>query len=516
MTDPPAKLLQSLSNRLYQLVDDDPLEAITQARGLRASNELSEEEVDGLRAAILVDAGGDLRDEAAVAEGVAQFRSLVDRFPGRLDLRYNLANGLSALAHRDTTRGWDWYRATGRMRREARSLYSSVAHDTSGRLASRAFANLGNLLQQSFRLLEAHDAYMASVTEDPSNSVAWSGAAKVLRTFADWRIGSVQHLEEIVEAYLVRAEKTVPAEAPGQRRARRAIEEMKTNSHLAPKLPDLRDTEPYVRWVAEKRLSLSPTIVGLPPDIKRWDTLTITSITEDLSAPNGVPPIFALFNTLKADYIVARWLAYRALEEPPEETGYYADTLDYANYGAAPSALTLAHRATIDILDRIAVAASHYFALPGSVRDIYFLGRWHVAKGGKLAEPLEWQQLVADQVASGNLGILALTEIAEDIASGGSLAGQRSLRHSTTHRFVVLHDMLIDARTSEHVERWRDAEFRSVTVEALQIVRAALFYFLQAINISEHRKKTSSTGLILPLVVPPHHWIRGEDAETAH
>ena len=61
-----------------------------------------------------------------------------------------------------------------------------------------------------------------------------------------------------------------------------------------------------------------------------------------MNAPFGVPPIFAMFNMLKADFIASRWLAFIATEEQMTETRYYSDTLDYAKYGATQSLLLTA------------------------------------------------------------------------------------------------------------------------------------------------------------------------------
>jgi len=502
-----------LWKRLYRLVDDDPLQAVAEARTLRASSHLAEEDVQALRASILVDAGSDLHDEAAIAEGADTFRSLTERSPARLDLQYNLANALSSSAQLHATRGWQWYQVTAGTRREARRVYRSVAHSTNGRLSSRAYANLGNLYLQSFRLIEAHDAYLASVGQDSTNAVAWSGAAKALRMLASAGIGSTRHLNEIAEGYLVRARAVATSgREHGRRRVRAEIERMGSNHRVAPRLPNLRGADPYVRWVAENRLALSPTLVGLPPNIKRWDTLMITSVTESISAAEGVPPMFAMFNTMKADYLTARWLTYRALEEPLKETGNYADTLDYANYGVSSSMLTLSHRAAVDILDRIAVAASEYFGLPGPVRNIYFWKRWHVTDADGLALPIRWQEAVGNHVASGNVAILAMAEMAEDLARDGSLEGQRLLRHAGTHRFIVLHEMMTGGRDSTYLERSTVSSFKDLTVEALQIVRAALFYLIQSVTISERQKHSRFSGVTLPLDVLLHHWVRGEDA----
>lgn len=45
------------------------------------------------------------------------------------------------------------------------------------------------------------------------------------------------------------------------------------------------------------------------------------------------------------------------------KTGQFADALDYALYGPDTSALVLAHRTALDLLDKVAVTANSYFEL---------------------------------------------------------------------------------------------------------------------------------------------------------
>ena len=50
-------------------------------------------------------------------------------------------------------------------------------------------------------------------------------------------------------------------------------------------------------------------------------------------------------------------------------------------------------------------------------------------------------------------------------------------------------------------------------MESLQVARAALIYFREVISARESRHKRNRSTLALPLVLPSHHWIRGEDSE---
>lgn len=56
-----------------------------------------------MKTAILVDGDARAEDAEAVATGTDLFRSLMESNPKRVDLPYNLANGLVALADLDQT-----------------------------------------------------------------------------------------------------------------------------------------------------------------------------------------------------------------------------------------------------------------------------------------------------------------------------------------------------------------------------------------------------------------------------
>jgi hypothetical protein len=180
-------------------------------------------------------------------------------------------------------------------------------------------------------------------------------------------------------------------------------------------------------------------------------------------------------------------------------------------YGIPESLFTLAQRSAIDILDRIAVAASEYLGLNGLPSSIYFSKRWHVIEGHSFKRPLEWHPVIANEINEGNFALIALAELAEDIAVNGYLAPKRTLRNKSTHQFVILHDMgSMGSRESLYTEHFNVDDFKIQTISALKLVRAALFYFVEMITIHEERLE-SEEGSSVSLEVPSHHWIRGED-----
>jgi len=517
MTKEQIRHIRSVADSLYRMVDTDPTEAAGRARSLEATEYLPQSEVDAIKGAIFIDAGNELQDVEIVSEGVDLIRTLLKVHPDRMDIIYNLANGLSALAQVTKLPIGHWYLKTSDYRREARLHFESVGQSKTAEfgIMARAKTNQANLLNQSFRWLEAYELYREAVRLDPKNVIAASGAVKVLLRATERRLGHNKLLQALAARYLrlVREHQSQLSKYGGSR-AEKILDELPSDLDVDVDVhwpPDLSNADDFTRFVADNNLSLSLTIEGLDPDLRHWDSLSIQSIHEDLDTPHGVPTIFAMFNILKADYLAARWLAYQAIRNLARESGSYADTLDYAMYGIRESLFTLAQRSTIDILDRIAVAASEYFGLNDSPSIIYFWKRWHVNDGRKLNRPLEWQPFIKNEIDKGNTALIALAELAEDIAVGGYLAPKRTLRNESTHRFVIVHDMgSSGSRESRYVKHFNVEDFKIQTISALKLARAALFYFVEMVTIHETRIEREE-GFSVPLEVPPHHWIRGDD-----
>ena len=276
---------------------------------------------------------------------------------------------------------------------------------------------------------------------------------------------------------------------------------------------DLTGANPYARFVAGHDLPLSLAIEDLHLKHQHWDTLLLGSVTQDTSKATAEPPaIFGMFNTLKSDYAAARWLAYQALFGDPPEAAHYADTLNYVNYGIEQSLLTLAQRSAVDLLDRIAVAATEYLDLGGlPLKKIYFRNRWHK---DVYADDLEWRSDVATEIEQGNWALIALAELAEDFArEEGFLSSKKDVRNASTHRFVILHEMGTSCEgNSDYVEHRGESEFAKSTLDSLRVARAAIFYLAELVALREARM-SEQDGLAMPMGVPLQHEFRGSENE---
>ena len=465
-----------------------------------------------LKAGVLIDAGSSAKNKQAIEEGIALFRKLVSESPEEAGFQYNLANGLLALADLPPYAGSTWYLDTASIRSEARShLEKAISSKDNAPVISTAFANLGNALIRSHRWVEAYDAYTSALGYDRSNAIASTGAAKVLLRCADRGLGNRRILLSVAARHLKAA--NVHPGRIGELAGKRAQDELTPLLQMQlpeSEPPDLTGASEYEKFVARHRLALSPTIEGLDCSLKRWDSLRFDSITERVGT-SGVPPLFAMLNVMKSDFLAARYLAYQSLTAEFPDSGFYTDTLDYAVYGIVPSLLSLAQRACIDVLDKIAAATTEYFAIPGNVKVVYFWSRWF--DNPREGPPFVWHSSLRPHIDEGNTAIVALADISFDIDEGGFLVRKKAFRHSSTHRFTVLHDEgCTPSRESAQIEHSEVHEFKDQLIESLQLARAAILYFVEMVSIAE-KTHAARSGKVGTLTVPSHHYIRGEEGD---
>lgn len=497
---------------LTALTGSDPPAAVAAARALEPDDLLDQLNVDALKAGTLIDAGSDAKDASAVEQGVELASKILEQRPDDPHARYNLANGLNNLAEISAAGRSDWYFRLAEALRDSRLLFQAVAGDDAAPydLRARASTNLANSLLRVYRVIEAYDWYSRAIELDPTNGVALTGAARALLYLANRSIGDQQRLRAVARRHIDAAR--IDPSRIEQLAGPRAF--VSISKLLELELPDvappaLDDATDYQRFVHRHRLALSPSIDGLEVALPRWDTLQINSVTVAIHEGAGVPPIFAMFNTLKSDYLCARFLAFTALADATPESGTYLDTLDYADYGIDESAMLLAQRACLDILDKLAVATCEYFAIDRKPRSIGFRNTWFIRGAHNL--PTHWLPEAAGPVGEKVTAIIALADMSRDIEDGGFLRQKLMMRNSSTHRFLVLHDMEAEpSRPSRYVDHVDAHAFREHLIETLQLTRAALFYFVEMIVQAEHRHH--GDGKFRPqMFIPDHADVRGED-----
>lgn len=499
--------LTDISEKLQRLIDDDPAKAISEALQLSGNINL-----ELLKAAILVDAGALVKNHEVIVKGVEIYRNAVNKYQDNTELKYNLANGLHALALSTAHKDFSWYRDTESYRLEARQYFYVAANDNKASfdIRSQSCTNLGNLLWSSYRWVEAYDFYTLALTENPKNGVASAGALKMLKYALQQELGDYKLLVKEIEylAYHVNQNLESIYSYSGGYGVKGIVEEIRDIPRVEKDRSALQGDE-YKKFVISHNLTLSPTIHSHTHESRYWDNINISSVSVGLGSDSSVPEIFAMINILKSDYILARQLFFNASSRLFNETGNYNDTLNYACYGVNESALALAQRSALDILDKVAVATLSYLGI-GVAKRTSFKEAWF--KKGK-DEKEEFSPAILQEIENGNTALLALTEVSRDLSNKiGFLSKKQASRNSSTHRFTVLHDLGgVPTSHSGCLEHFDYEVFLRESLQTLKLARSTVIYFVQMVLIREEKLSAKKDGIVMPLFVPSHEDIRGFD-----
>lgn len=502
--------IADIAEKLQGLIDDDPDKAISEALQLSGNINL-----ELLKAAILVDAGAMVKSHDAVLKGVEIFRNTVNNYQHNSELKYNLANGLHALALSTTYKDFSWYKDTEAFRLEARQNFYVAANDSkaSSDIRSQSFTNLGNLLWSSYRWVEAYDYYTLALTENPLNGVASSGALKMLKYALQQELGDYELLVQEIEYLATHAKENLETifSYTGGYGVKGIVDEIK-DIRTGERKKSANECEEYESFVVSNNLTLSPTIHSHEHASKYWDNVNISSVGVDVSRYSSVPEIFAMINIIKSDYILARQLFFNATNRWFNETGNYNDTLDYACYGVNESALALAQRSALDILDKVAVATLSYLGIGGAKGASFKQAWFKKVKKGK-DEKEEFKPAIFQEIKNGNTALLALTEVSRDLSNEmGFLSKKQESRNSSTHRFSVFHDLgEVPKSHSGCLEHFDYEMFLRESLYTLKLARSSVIYFVQMVLIREKRLASEKDGIVMPLFVPSHENIRGYD-----
>lgn len=500
-----------LSAHLTKLLNSDPIEAVKQAREINFDLDTDERfSLMELRAAILVDGGALIRQQDAIEEGLVLFRALYDAFP-TASVAYNLANGLVALTgFPPNDENWLKHQESSRENRaEARRCFWKVAQDVdvAPTLRTQAWTNLANQFRHSYRLGEAHDGWLAALKIDPENGVAAGLAAySLLWLYKQGGCSELTRIEAVMLAKMADRHQSRVVQYAGVQAAEKIAVFASELEDLPPR-PLHQD--PFISWVERERLTLAPVVELVDPTMGKLDWLMLPGILErEVDADSMPPPVFAMFNMLKSDFILARDLLWRASNENAwPVTGRFGDTLDYATYGPDVSALILAHRTALDMLDKIAVMANHYFEFGLPPDKVYFGKLWRGTPDQKTGvRPLN--EKVEQAIRDGARALYGLVELAEDYDSRlGILRFQKDRRNAGTHRFVVLHHDIGDpacSRQASEVEHHRKESFTQETLCALRVARSAIQMLVLSILQHEQGLARQIEGLVGSLIVPDY------------
>jgi hypothetical protein len=255
--------------------------------------------------------------------------------------------------------------------------------------------------------------------------------------------------------------------------------------------PAIRFADSHLDWCRENELFLHVSHRCLREDVDKLDPLFFRGLNAgiDDDEQQRARNLVDACNSIKQAYVSARYLTWLASGHDAPLRDHldavrgrvaFLDTLEYARFGVRTGIAVHAFAAATNVLDQVA-GFVHLYLGSGRVRDVHF--RTLARRRGRTAVDVELAAKLEPQ--SFNRGLLALCDLAADLDEPTPLADLLERRHTATHRFLVVHEMLLAEERGEWLERveWRTLGEQSIA--QLQMARAAFVYLARLIDINE-------------------------------
>ena len=412
-----------------------------------------------LRACAYTDAGIRLKDLALLQDGVRIWCEMKPH--DSVTISYNLASAqlhLWQLTVEQAGLGDAWLIERSRLH-EARRLFKLVAQhkDADTELRLKALTDCGNSFDNIGRYLDALDCYERALKLDSSFGMAAGNRGITFLNVASLMGGHESHvrLQAVSDLDIAISDQDRMLRCGGQSaletfERRRSGLKVAEDSHYSATEPSPQLGDPHLDWCLRNRLFLHVSPDCIRAGSETLDAVTFKSISLSLAEDavlNRANEIVDAFNTIKQDYIVARYLVWLAATEASPIQGQaktitrrtsFWDSLNYAYWGVRLGIGIQALKVTLDTLDTIAAFVHLYFRSGRGVRDIEFRTLPYANRSKKKLAPSLAEALKRPEQ---NRGLAALFDLSAELEEQSTSPLRRLVqrRHAATHRFFSVH-----------------------------------------------------------------------------
>ena len=466
-------------------------------------------------AGLLVDLAFDHRSEAGIDRALAlvdELRSRALKPESAALLWYFTGNAWSARRHFQSVQPegvWTWDRPAAYQ--EILAFRRALTHEGFSRLnrirRCQILTNLGSLMSNVGRFVEALDYYDRALGEDPNFGMALGNRGHCLLAYARglyddghqvvFAIESARVLERALQLPLE------PGAAEAMTQCLETAQRRSSGSRFLDNWDALRDfslgkTEDEVAfraWALRERLFLNPLNDLGNYEVAARDVLHLPEVRVIAAHGTG---FHGFMNQLKQEYAVARMLLFEARDSTPHYADrdlHLVDTLDGTVFGLQHEKIKLAFRSAYSILDKVAVFIAHYFSL--GTEHVSFRDVWFTGKGAS-------RSLRPEFVDRQNWPLRGLFWLAKDLAENDAdfheamepdAQETAKLRNRLEHRYVkVIGGATDDAGSAPpdpFAHRVESERLVARTLRMVRSARAALIYLSLAVH-EEERKKPSA------------------------
>lgn len=426
---------------------------------------------------------------------------------------YNAANGYASLwtmvSRAELKRGriHDYYRQAQKYFRRAIDLVPQRPSSAEQALRKLLYVNYANCLDSVGRNVEALAWYDQAIKLDATMAMALGNKAITLHGLASLVRGHT-HAFLIEARRLLNAALQSQLEAPAALAFNQHLDRIREiiEAHGPSGIKAEQTTSPvphseFHRFLQEfclkYQLYLTPTTF-LSPNHNPipGDPLFISQRVASLNDDRKFDRYITFLNQIKQDYVLARYFLVQsqypadAIDTVDHDVTLYYP-LDYSLYNAYIELMKSSLRLAVDVLDKIAYFIWDYCKIITiNERQVYFRTIFT-----EKSSPTTLRQELAKR---NNVYLIALMDLSFDIQRDGCFSGIYERRIALTHKFLVVHDMVLDRQTNPDIPRLRQSELLAECIQALQIARAAVMYLLLFVDSEENKSSQRERHFVIP------------------
>lgn len=470
--------------------------------------------------ASLIDLSSEHRSDAGIARALSLAEELRTRI---LDserhalLWYFSGNAWSVRRHLESTGEagtWRWDRPAAYQ--EVLSFRRALSHEGFSRLdrlrRCQVLTNLGNVMSNLGRFVEALDYYDRALGEDANFGMALGNRGQCLLSYArglydgGHRVVFASESVRILEQALRFQLEPGVADEMGQLLA--IARQASAGSRFAEDREALRafslgeseDEVAFRSWALRERLFLNPLNDLGEYEVAACDVLHLPEVRVVAAHGTG---FHGFMNQLKQEYAAARILLF----ESRSSAQHYADrdlrlldTLDGTAFGLRLEKTKLAFRSAYSVLDKLAVFVALYFALPVQLHRTSFRNVWFTNGRGA-------RELRSEFADRKNWPLRGLFWLAKDLAEEDAdfheamepdAQETATLRNRLEHQYVKIVNGSANVASAPPPDPFAyRVEIDRLQARALRMVRtarAALIYLSLAVHAEERQKPPSEAA----------------------
>lgn len=466
---------------------------------------------------VMIDYGSWTNDIEIIRRGTQFTLEIVEAYPEEhllISHFYNLANGYSALRSLVHRKAFDigaipeeYLKEKGGYRKAIQVAAKKELIEHERQILPELLTNYGNMLDSMGRSVEALEFYNRALGIDANKPEALGNKAITLKRLAfnaqghthlfifeakrllELALNNAPHsqLKRHLSEHLKQIQESIK-----DHEEEFSIEQYQTPESISEFQNFLRD------FCFRHQLYLTPsTLIGKKEHQFFGDPMFISEMRADLDDTKKFDRYITFFNQIKQDYIFARYLLVQSQYQTnhadviDKEVDYYYP-LDYSLYSSYVEMLKVSYRLAVDTLDKIAFFVKDYCGLKTlSTRDTNFRNVFSTSK-----HPLE---LRSELNQKKNNYLFGLLDLALDLKKGGDYSFVYERRNALTHRFLSIHaESIIEDEKDSTLPRIQLNDFLMETIQALQILKAAIIYLLLFVDVNEKNQITA--GLSMPVI----------------